>query len=291
MSCLHPIDATRLPSGEVKLYVHPGGDPLSLPCGQCIECRLSRARMWSVRCMHEAQMHSENSFVTLTYDDDHLPADGQLDYPQVQKFLKRLRKGYKPFRFFLSGEYGDENDRPHYHICFFGLDFDDKRYWSRPRNHNLYRSPTLERLWPYGSCLIGSLTYESAGYTARYCVKKITGKAAFAHYLRTRPDGTQFQLVPPFMRCSLKPGIGEHWFRKFCHQVHDRDYIIQDGVKVNVPAYYDKLLKRKDPDVLDNLKAERVLKALPHAHDNTRARLAVKEQVALARTSSLKRSL
>lgn len=241
--------------------------------------------------MHEASLYESNSFVTLTYDDEHLPPDNCLHYPDVQRFLKRVRKGYKPFRFFLCGEYGDKTQRPHYHICFFGLDWDDKRYWSRPSKHTLYRSETLEKLWPFGSALIGSLTYESAGYTARYCVKKVTGKGAIAYYRRTRPDGSTFDLVPPFMRCSLKPGIGQYWFDKFAHQVHDRDYVIYDGSKVSVPAYYDKLAKRKDALSIDELKADRVVKALAHSADNTRARLAVKEQVALARSAHLKRTL
>lgn len=236
-------------------------------------------------------MHEHNSFVTLTYDDDHLPLDGSLNYPDVQLFLKRTRKRLKPFRFFLSGEYGEVTNRPHYHVCFFGLDWDDKRYWSRPNKHTLYRSETLEALWPFGSALIGSLTYESAGYTARYCVKKVTGKAALAHYAITRPDGSTGALVPPFMRCSLKPGIGQHWFNKFAYQVHDRDYVILDGVKVPVPSYYDKLLKRKDPLSIDELKSERTAKALVHSADNTRARLAVKEQVALAKSAHLKRTI
>ena len=103
---------------------------INLPCGQCIGCRLERSRQWAVRCMHEASLHDENSFLTLTYSDENLPPGGSLHLPDFQNFMKRLRKSIAPkrVRFYHCGEYGDILSRPHYHALLFGYDFDDRKF-------------------------------------------------------------------------------------------------------------------------------------------------------------------
>ena len=81
---------------------------LELPCGQCIGCRLERSRQWAMRCLHEASLHENNAFITLTYDDSNLPRGGSLDYSDFQKFMKRLRKRIgRKVSFYCGGEYGD----------------------------------------------------------------------------------------------------------------------------------------------------------------------------------------
>ena len=52
--------------------------PMTIPCGQCIGCRLEKARQWAIRCVHESKMWEHNSFVTLTYNDFNLPIDGSI---------------------------------------------------------------------------------------------------------------------------------------------------------------------------------------------------------------------
>ena len=129
MACYHPMPAVRLANGDVTFVSRTkvDGHAIYLPCGQCVGCRLERSRQWAVRCMHERSMHERACFVTLTYDDEHLPPGKSLNYPDVQKFLRRLRKRVGvPIRFYLCGEYGDDTDRPRYHICLFGFDFPDK---------------------------------------------------------------------------------------------------------------------------------------------------------------------
>lgn len=236
-------------------------------------------------------MHSVNSFITLTYDDDHLPFRGSLDYSQFQRFMKRLRKRFGVVRFYMCGEYGPENMRPHFHACLFGVDFDDKVYWSRsPAGERIYRSAVLESLWPFGFASVGSVTFESAAYVARYCVAKITGFNARYYYARVDDEG-HYMLTPEFNRMSLKPGIGASWLAKFAADVFPRDYVIVNGVQCRVPDYYDKLFERVSPDQFDDIKAARVVDALSRAEDNTDDRLAVKEVVQRARVRSLKRSL
>ena len=98
MACYHPMQGYRsaevTKNGKRKIVFSPQKGYIDLPvkvaCGQCIGCRLERSRQWAVRCMHEASMHMFNSFVTLTYDDDHLPEYNSLNYKHFQDFMKRL---------------------------------------------------------------------------------------------------------------------------------------------------------------------------------------------------------
>ena len=131
MPCFHPLRAFKTSAGEVVFTEHARYDivtQLSLPCGQCSGCRLERSRQWAMRCVHEAAAYDCNAFITLTYDEENLPADGSLNYDHFQLFMKRLRKAIEPnkVRFYMCGEYGEENGRPHFHACLFGYDFPDK---------------------------------------------------------------------------------------------------------------------------------------------------------------------
>lgn len=265
---------------------------LKLPCGQCIGCRLNRSRNWAVRCVHESQLHDSSWFLTLTYDDEHCPAS--LCYPHFQKFMKRLRFHVgKPLRFFMCGEYGDLNWRPHYHALVFGLVLDDLVEWSRSDTQVLFRSPLLEKLWPFGFSLVGAVTFESAAYVARYVVKKVNGDLADTHYLRVNErTGEEVRLDPEFARMSLKPGIGADWFRRFHSEVTVRDAVLLNGSFHTPPRYYyESMLKNMDGSLYDDLKFQRFEKAMRLAEDNTPQRLADRHQVALARSKLNKRSL
>lgn len=190
----------------------------------------------------------------------------------------------------MCGEYGELNWRPHYHSCNFGHDFDDKYFWSTTNTgEHLYRSPTLDKLWPLGHALIGEITFESAAYVSRYCMQKVTGPLAKTHYLRHDQQGA-YHLTPEYNKMSLKPGIGAQWYAKFKTDVHTHDYVIIRGKECRPPQYYDKLLSRELPDRLEELKEQRVTRAKLRAADNTDERLAVKEQVTIARLSQLKRN-
>lgn len=283
MPCYHPISAYRCSDGSV-VFAQLGrydivGD-IQLPCGQCIGCRIDRSREWAVRCLHEAKSHDENAFLTLTYNDENLPSDGSLHYEHFQLFMKRLRYHVGPVRFFMAGEYGDENQRPHYHALIFGYGFPDKKEWSKsPSGCMLYRSALLEKLWEYGLSSIGEVTRESAGYVARYCLKKVTGDLAEAHYKGRTPE---------FAHMSVKPGIGAEWFKKFKSDMLPCDYVVADGVKVPVPRYYEKLYAKGEDD-LDEIKMRREIYGRSHADNNTTERLLVREEVAKAKLSQLKR--
>lgn len=224
---------------------------MSVPCGQCIACRVARTQQWTTRLMHEASMHEASCFTTLTFDPEHVPFLGSIDRRHVQLFMKRLRKALgEGLRFFAAGEYGEQSNRPHYHVILFGTDFRADRVPHRRSStgHMLYRSPLLERLWPFGISSIGDLTTASAGYVAAYTVKKITGDGALAHerYRRCESEsGVQWYVEREFILMSNRPGIGASWFDQYEGDCFPSDFVVVDGQRRPVPAYYLKLRERR----------------------------------------------
>lgn len=266
--------------------------PVKLPCGNCIGCRIARSQMWAVRCMHEAQLHDRNCFITLTYSNDHLPEDYSVHVRTWQLFMKRLRKslGGKKIRSFACGEYGDQDNRPHYHALLFGHDFNDKCLLKKTRDGNpLYTSSLLQKVWPYGHSTIGNLDYKSAAYVARYCMKKINGSKADDHYWRLNPLIKQMVRVQPeFATQSRRPGLGATWLERYKTDAYPSDFVIMDGKKMKPPRFYDQRLTEEE---LEETKRRRKLFALGRRSDNTPARLKQRETVQQAKLGQLKRNL
>lgn len=293
MPCYHPLSGWRARNSGPVLFVRPEATwcvAIQVPCGQCIGCRLERSRQWAVRLMHEASLHSENSFVTLTYSPENLPADMSLNKRHWQLFAKRLRKARGPFRFFHCGEYGEIGARPHYHAILFGMAFDDLVLLSGSGDRKLYSSKSLEGLWGLGMCSVGSVTFESAAYVARYALKKVTGDAAEAHYERVSDvTGEVFSVQPEYVTMSRRPGIARDWYLKYSNEVFPYDEVISRGFPSRPPRYYDNLLADAEPCVFDVIKRKRVARALKRSADSTPARLAVRERVTKAKLSLFKR--
>lgn len=299
MTCYHPIPAFRTRDGVVfsELRRHDIIGRCDIPCGQCIGCRLRRSRDWSLRIMHEASLYDSNCFVTLTYGENKVPAEGSLDYSDYQLFMKRLRKSVSPVRvrFFMCGEYGPLNLRPHYHACLFNVDFRSDRVPIGTSGAGVvfFDSPTLRELWSHGHVSVQDLNRSAAAYCARYIVGKVTGDAAEAHYQSVDADGVIHRRVPEFSRCSLRPGIGSRWFNKFGSDVFPLDSVVSDGQEFQTPKYYDKLLKRRDKadQMPDRIEYARQQRASLCAADSTPERLAVREVVERARVRNQKREL
>lgn len=234
----------------------PNSNVIQVPCGQCLGCRLHHADEWALRCIHEARMHRFNSFVTLTYSDEHLPPDSGLYPDDVTLFLKRLRFSYGKFRYIYSGEYGERLLRPHYHLLLFGYWPSDARLFSiadRAKvGYKLFRSPSLERIWGKGYVTVGSVNFLSSRYVAKYSLKKLVHNDNFYDSLGLRRE---------FIRCSLKPGIGADFYNLYRDSIYSHDYCIVDGLRKPVPRYYDKLLERDDPALYDHIKELRISRA------------------------------
>lgn len=244
--------------------------------------------------MHEAQFHALSCFLTLTYDDEHLPRGGTLVKRHFQLFMKRLRKARKKTRiaYFHCGEYGGRLGRPHYHAIVFGADFGDKVLYEEDSDGNkLFTSEELDNLWTHGECKIGAVTFQSAAYVARYVMKKVTGDAAEQHYRQVDTEtGEIIDLLPEYITMSLKPGIGLKWFEQYSTDVYPDDFVIADGQKAKPPAYYDRKLP---PEQLAEIKRKREARALtPKVRaNNTPQRLSDRKKVKEAAAQALKRKL
>ena len=267
--------------------------PISVPCGQCIGCRLERSRQWAVRCVHEASLYENNCFLTLTYDDAHLPSDLSLNLVHFQNFMKRLRKRYgKGIRFFHCGEYGENFGRPHYHAIIFNFDLPDRVLWSQRDGVNLYSSDILRSLWPYGFSSVGDVTFESAAYVARYVIKKVTGANADDHYsFVDELTGQVFTRCPEYTTMSRRPGIGKGWIDKFLPDVFPGDFVVINGVKCRPPRFYDNQYEVLfSGDSVKN-KWARVRRAKLHSCDQTDRRLLTRLEVCEHRVQLLKRGI
>lgn len=222
-------------------------------------------------------MHDDNCFITLTYDDQHLPPDYSLRVSDWQKFMKRLRERTgKRIRFFHCGEYGDLTSRPHYHAILFGLDFSDKVLWKENKGFPLWTSRTLEKVWGMGHCPIGALTFESAAYVGRYCVKKIKRKDGDDN-LWLGPDGHYYPRKSEYSTSSQGPGIGGLWLENYAADVFPRDYTVASGKRQSVPRYYTKWLEKEDKRKYRQVKAKRIAKAVPRTDRELLASMKVRQ--------------
>lgn len=302
MACYSPLRGFRGPinpaSGKRPIvFKRRDADPareifeVTLPCGQCIGCRLEKSRQWAIRCVHEASLYERNAFITLTYDEYNLPDDGSLRLEDFQKFMKRLRKRCgEGIRFFHCGEYGEKFKRPHYHACLFNFDFDDKELFSTRHGVKLYISRTLSELWPFGFSTVGDVTFESAAYVARYITKKVTGDAAERHYERVdEKTGEVWSVKPEYTTMSRRPGIGKPWLEKFAKDVYPDDFVVLRGKKMKPPKYYDLSFEIDEPELFRKIKASRRAKIEDHMENNTYERLRVREEIQLRKFEKLKR--
>lgn len=208
--------------------------------------------------MHEAKMYKECVFITLTYDDEHLPA-GRVSRPtlikeDLQNFMKRLRYFIEPdkVRFFGCGEYGTLNKRPHYHIIIFGLSLKDKRVFTNAvYDHKSKGYYCLCKAWDKGLVHCGFVSVGSANYVAQYQLKKIKGKGARDKY-------NSLGIEPEFALMSTKPGIGLKFMELHGEEFLRDGYVIQQGRKVGLPRYYKDKLNYKESSTYKKLLDDKV---------------------------------
>lgn len=295
MPCWYPVKGFRArvanPNGRRPLVFSKRDGyedlPVTVPCGRCSGCRLERSRQWAVRCMHEAQLHEDNCYITLTYRDADLPKDWSLDHRDWQLFMKRFRRSVGPgVKFFMCGEYGEVNLRPHFHAIIFNYDFPDRRFFKMHNGNPLFTSKLLDAFWGLGYCTIGNVTFESAAYVARYVMKKRTGPEAASHYDHRTPE-----------YCCMSRGgrdgrgIAFEWWQQFRGDVQPDDAVVMNGVECKPPKYYDALYEAEAAKEFRRVKGARKRRARDNQDDATPERLRVREKVQDARLTLLKRNL
>lgn len=286
MRCLSPLIAWRRKDRVGVTLKFSEGDSrfgLKLPCGSCVACLLERSRQHAVKCMHEAECHDRSCFVTLTYDEENLPYGGSLVKEHFQKFVRALRDSMEvPVRYFGCGEYGARWGRPHYHALLFGVDFvEDRRVSGKRAGTEVFRSARLEGLWKMGRCEIGTVTFESAAYVARYVAKKLGEKALAGR-------------EPEFLVMSLKPGLGIPWLEENYAAVYARDSVIVRGSESSPPRSYDVWLARRFPESYNAVKLRRQVQSVyapGEDPDDRSSRWEVMEEVLLAKLNLFAREL
>ena len=250
---------------------------VELPCKKCAGCRMDIARDFGHRATHEAQMHEWNCFVTLTYDDEHLPFRGHLQRRDLDAFIVSVRSKFRAVRIkHLSvGEYGSRRLRPHYHVCLFGVWFPDSVVAGKSQSgFRQWESKVLSSLWGKGRCTINELCAETAEYCARYSLKKVGDDA---HWRVDPRTGEGYRLEPEFMRVSK--GLGLSWFETYHGDVlaHDR-LVTKRGQVAPVPRYYlRKLREWCEDDYQAVMERRRAEFSRERAWNATRARREVRE--------------
>lgn len=262
-----------------------------------MECRLAYSREWAIRMTHEQAMHAASCFLTLTYDDEHLPPYGQLVKRDLQLFFKRLRKSVGPFRYVACGEYGELRRRPHFHVALFGLDFRADRLLRGQgiQGDELFESATLASVWTQGQHMIGALTFESAAYIARYITKRVSGPGVSPLPLACdRDTGELVMPNPEFLLCSRRPGIGDAWFRKYFRSdvfPHGR-VITAQGTPAPVPRFYKEKLNFMDKALMRGVMDENLRPTLAKQRlEDSPARRAARTKYAEIRNQVFKRDV
>lgn len=210
-------------------------------CGCCRSCRVNYTTMWTNRLTCELSNWFEQgaSFVTLTYDSLHLPADNGLHSEDLTNFFKRLRKNIindyqdktRRIKYYACGEYGVERKRPHYHAIIFGLNsFSEKdreilkQSWSLCEPFLFDKKPTHDSGFEH-------VTRESIQYVTGYVQKKLNGVLAVEEY------GNRQR---PFTRCSQ--GLGLDWCLKNEQLIKDNMFMWYKNHRVGIPRYFREKL-------------------------------------------------
>lgn len=215
---------------------------IKLNCNKCINCLMSKKKDMATRIILEAKLYKNNYFVTLTYNDENLPANKQLQKEEIPKFNKKLktylnrRKIKSDFRFYACGEYGETNGRPHYHIIYFNLNLPDLKVFKMCNGYYIYTSKFLEETWNKGQILIEDFNEATAAYVAGYVNKKITA---------TKPKIPNFQ--DTFTLSSRRPGIGYQYLKENKEKLLKTTKIqLKNGKKATIPRYFMLKLKEEN---------------------------------------------
>ena len=208
---------------------------LQIPCGKCTGCRATQARDWAVRMYHESLEYDQCSFITLTFDQEHLPP--AIDRKHVQDWIKRLRRSIPNLRYFVTGEYGEKTRRPHYHAVIFGSDF---RGHAIPVRDDLWTNAHLSDSWPFGFATAGAFELGSCMYVAGYVQKKIADQDTFSIMSKGSIRRTNGMLPP----------IGYRWAERHIDQLARFQRITIEGQTFKIPPVYFTWF----PEALDQVK-------------------------------------
>lgn len=282
MACLKPIQVHNLNKGEkvkFKKYRNVSIAKFdmnmnyeinnSVPCRKCISCKLDNAKEWAIRSAFECKSSENNWFITLTYSDEFIPVSGcwissrediyTCRYSDLKRFVNSLRKHFERdnifgIKYLASSEYGSRTNRPHYHICFFGLPLYDLEPTGEVSNlgHLYFVSKLIDKIWNKGIHKIGRVTYQSAGYVSRYTLKKVK-----------KLDYEKLGIEPE--KLFMSKGIGKKYFEENKEHIYKYDVVNLNTdkglIKLQPPRYFDRLYEKENSEHLQEIKNARIVNA------------------------------
>lgn len=211
------------------------GNLVPLRCGKCFTCRLLMQSDLVNRMFCAYSCYSTSAFVTFTYNDDNLRFKEGFRYPtlskdDLHKYLDNIKHQLKnrniEYEYFACGEYGDSFQRPHYHILFFGLDY------------QLFQK-YFEKTWKYGTVKVLPCDSSSFRYVTKYLTKQ-----------DSRSDSEYFDLgrIPPFFKYSR--GLGSKVYVRYTDEITKNGYFSFKGKKIYVNTYYFNKYSYRNQDTL-----------------------------------------
>lgn len=254
--CFHPL-CIRLPDGRSQI----------VRCGKCLSCLEHRQAGWIARLTDEFNSYPDGVyFVTLTYDDEHVPmmyvGDGvykpAISTTDIKKFHADLRKRFQQgfyldrtlqkagwsseptrislpechFKYYVTSEYGPNGTRrPHYHGFYSNMLEDEDLVF------DLFQS-----IWGKGFVTVEKGRSEAcAAYVSKYLVNDSL---------------VPYDIRLPKPRAWISKGLGKYylddpvmvdWHRSapLAHQ-----FVMQNGRKGILPRYW------RDKIYDDDMKAE-----------------------------------
>ena len=235
------VDVMACNKPFILVKTFPVSHLLPVPCGKCMACRADRITMWTDRIQFEALTSPNASgFLTLTFDDAHMPANRSADKKIMSDFFKRLRYySDKDFRYFYSSEYGDLTYRLHYHVCMLNFDPNDVK-----------NIEDLSKAWSdRDGNRLGIFTFTSLlPARIRYCVEYISFENPKMNQVYK-----SLGLSPCVHSCSKR--IGEDWILSHAAEIRETNGYFSNGVLRPLPPYFqDKLGLKMKYDYLNNLK-------------------------------------
>ena len=305
MPCYKPIEGWHHKEGGfTQNYANSNTVPLTIPCNVCIGCRIDNSKEKAIRCMHEASLYEENTYLTLTYNDESLPENGNLNHEDFQKFMKRLRvkNNGKKIRFFMCGEYGDSTLRAHYHAILFNFKArDEEAYKINKQGQTLYKSDYLTRTWKNGFAVTGEVSWESCAYVARYVMKKQNDNKNInfvSKYGQPICDENgeligYHPTVKEYSKQSTVPGIGYDWYKKYRFtDCFNQGFVLDHKCrKQKIPRFYWDKLQEEEPELYKKYRRlyNRRLDLEKLESDNSYKRQDVKERCLIRKTQILER--
>lgn len=269
-----------------KAYEYAKSNMSTNGCGRCLECKIKESKQWAQRSVAESEMHVDNWFITLTYNDEHLPPSVPtfsrhnyefgfwfpLLYEDFEGFKKRLLEHMRyhfdvdGIRFLMCGEYGPKTGRPHFHVIFYGLPLPDVQKHCDVtvggKKYVYLTSKLIEDKWGKGFVTIGEVNWNTSAYVARYVLKKFSNLEEYDYCKLCYENGRE-PLPPEMRQASRRPGLGRPYFEAHKDEIYPLDKVVLPNGNVVQPcSYFDNLYDLEEPDILECLKNQRITNAM-----------------------------